>query len=115
MEGPESGRPNSIRRKTARIPYQAPARILVGPRAGYDARVEDISSAGALLTTAADLVAHTSVSVRFPLPMSGIVVTVEAMTRWVKTRGPTHVVGLEFVRPSAEVRREIDAFSSLRD
>ncbi len=115
VEGPESGKPNSIRRKAARIPYQAPARILVGPRAGYDARVEDISSAGALVTTAAEMVAHAAVAVRFPLPMSGIVVTVDAMTRWVKTRGTTHVVGLEFVRPSAEVRREIDAFSALRD
>ncbi|MFO0590307.1 MAG: serine/threonine-protein kinase [Polyangiaceae bacterium] len=115
VEGPDSGRPNSVRRKTPRIPYQAPARVLVGPRAGYDARLEDISSAGALLTTAAALLPQTQVSVRFPLPMSGIVVTVEATTRWVKTRGQTHVVGVEFVRPSAEVRREIDAFSALRD
>ena len=61
------------------------------------------------------MVAHAAVAVRFPLPMSGIVVTVDAMTRWVKTRGTTHVVGLEFVRPSAEVRREIDAFSALPD
>jgi len=113
--GPESGNPTSIRRRAARIPYQAPARILVGPRAGYDARVEDISIAGALLETAADVPVQSAVSVRFPLPMSGRVVTQDAIVRWVRSRGTSRVLGIEFANPAADLTAEIDAYSSLKE
>lgn len=113
--GPESGNPSSIRRKAARIPYQAPARLLVGPRAGYDARVEDISIAGALLETAADVAPHSAIGIRFPLPMSGKVVTQDAIVRWVRARGPSRVLGIEFANPSSDVTLEIEAYSTLKD
>jgi hypothetical protein len=47
------------------------------------------------------------VQVRLPLPTSGRVVTVEGITRWVKTRKDQRALGVEFTNVGADARVEI--------
>lgn len=111
-EAIESQRPDSLRRKAARAPYQAPARILMGAAQGYDARIEDISPHGILLVTAAELIPRRTLLIRFPLPMSGRVVTLDAEVRWTRPRKSVRVVGLQFSKVPADALREIEIFSA---
>jgi hypothetical protein len=103
-------RAEGARRKCPRVPYRAPAR-LVGPAGrGGDARVEDISPGGLLLTTNEPVGENAACLVKVPLPLSGRVVVLPCLVQWVKQRGDTRAAGLEFVHLPDDARREIDHY-----
>lgn len=112
LEHSDTERPGVPSRKATRAPYQAPARVLMPKGTGYDGKIEDISAGGLLLATAVDLPPLTSVLVKFPLPMSGRVVTLDALVRWTRPRKEARAMGLEFSNPPFEVKREIEVFTS---
>lgn len=101
-----------LRRQFVRAPYVTPARILAsaGP---CDGRTEDISEGGALVVTAAECGDGEKVKIRLPLPTSGRVVTLEAVTRWVKTKRGQRAIGVEFVDAGDDVKSEIRHYAEL--
>jgi tRNA A-37 threonylcarbamoyl transferase component Bud32 len=104
-------RPEGPRRMTGRIPYQAPARFFTADGKGHDGKVEDISSAGMLVVTAADIAVEAAIRTKFPLPMSGRVVTLAGTVRWTRPRQSARTVGIEFSQLPGDVRSEIELFS----
>jgi serine/threonine protein kinase len=101
------------RRQFVRAPYVTPVRIVLGVGNTVDGRSEDISEGGLLIVTDTECAQEQQVRVRFPLPTSGRVVQVDALTRWVKTRRNQRAIGLEFQNAPADVRTEIRAYAEL--
>jgi len=86
----------ATRRRFARAPYVTPTRILRANGATFDGRSEDIS-VGGLLVLAPQAFGHEErVKVRFALPITGKLLEVPAIARWVKMARGTGAVGLEF-------------------
>lgn len=86
----------STRRRFARAPYVTPIRILCANGTSIEGRSEDIS-VGGLLVLAPQAFGHEeSVLVRFALPITGKLLEVPAIARWVKKARGTGAIGLEF-------------------
>jgi len=86
----------STRRRFARAPYVTPVRIQCANGTSLEGRSEDIS-VGGLLVLAPQAFGHEeSVSVRFALPITGKLLEVPAIARWVKKARGTGAIGLEF-------------------
>ena len=100
----------SARRKAPRVPYHAPARLLYSGGGGGDARIEDLSSGGLLLTSQETLSVGSAVLLKMALPLSGRIIVAPCVVRWVRERGASRVAGLEFVELPEEARREIELF-----
>lgn len=100
------------RRQFVRAPYVTPVRIVL-PNRTVDGRTEDISEGGVLVVADTECARDTEVKVRLPLPTTGRVVTVEAITRWVKTNRNQRAIGLEFRGASDDVRQEIREYAAL--
>ncbi len=94
------------RRVHQRAGYLAPMRI-TSPEGACDGRTEDISEGGALVIGGQRPPEDTEVSVRFPLPISGSVVSIQARAKWCRTRRGTHAVGIEFLDLPETARSEI--------
>lgn len=94
------------RRIHARAGYLAPMRI-TSSEGACDGRTEDISEGGALVIGGQRPPEDTEVSVRFPLPISGTVVSIQAKAKWCRTRRGTHAVGIEFLDLPETARSEI--------
>jgi len=109
LAGPTPRAPDSgaQRRQYARALYVTPVRIVLGPGKVHDGRTEDISEGGLLIVTQEECAGDQQVQVRLPLPTSGRVVTVEGITRWVKTRKDQRALGVEFTNVGADARVEI--------
>jgi len=85
------------RRRFARAPYVTPARILRANGSTLDGRSEDISVGGLLVLAPQAFEHEERVKVRFALPITGKLLEVPAIARWVKlARGSGGAVGLEF-------------------
>lgn len=89
--------PGASRRRFARAPYVTPARILRDNGTTLDGRSEDISVGGLLVLAAPAFGQAEHVKVRFALPITGKLLEVAAIARWVKMARGTGAVGLEFV------------------
>jgi eukaryotic-like serine/threonine-protein kinase len=86
----------STRRRFARAPYVTPIRILCANGTSLDGRSEDISVGGLLVLAPQAFGQEESVSVRFALPITGKLLEVPAIARWVKKARGTGAIGLEF-------------------
>lgn len=84
------------RRRFARAPFVSPVRILT--QAGhFDGRCEDVSEGGLLMIGEAPIQEGESVRVRFPLPASGAIATIEATARWARNSRGQRAVGVQFL------------------
>ena len=92
---PVSAQP-ATRRRFARAPYVTPARIIRTSGAAFDGRSEDISVGGLLVLAPQAFEHEEHVKVRFALPITGKLLEVAAIARWVKKARGTGAVGLEF-------------------
>jgi c-di-GMP-binding flagellar brake protein YcgR len=86
----------SSRRRFARAPYVTPARIFCENGAILEGRSEDISVGGLLVLAPQAFGQEERVTVRFALPITGKLLEVPAIARWVKKARGTGAVGLEF-------------------
>jgi serine/threonine protein kinase len=86
----------STRRRFARAPYVTPIRILCANGSSIEGRSEDISVGGLLVLAPQAFGQEESVSVRFALPITGKLLEVPAIARWVKKARGTGAIGLEF-------------------
>ena len=86
----------STRRRFARAPYVTPARIFRANGTTLDGRSEDISVGGLLVLAPQAFGQEEQVKVRFALPITGKLLEVPAIARWVKMARGTGAVGLEF-------------------
>jgi hypothetical protein len=86
----------ATRRRFARAPYVTPARIFRSNGATLDGRSEDISVGGLLVLAPQAFSNEERVKVRFALPITGKLLEVPAIARWVKMARGTGAVGLEF-------------------
>jgi c-di-GMP-binding flagellar brake protein YcgR len=86
----------STRRRFARAPYVTPARIFRANGSTLDGRSEDISVGGLLVLAPQAFSNEERVKVRFALPITGKLLEVPAIARWVKMARGTGAVGLEF-------------------
>jgi uncharacterized protein (TIGR02266 family) len=104
-------------RRAPRAPYNTPVRLNV--REGVvDGRSEDISEGGLLVLTLASCAPGQRVSVRFALPMEGIVVSAEADVRWVRAahgvdRQGLNAIGVEFFDLPPATRDSIARYAAL--
>ncbi len=105
------------RRKMPRAAYTTPVQILMGTTA-IDGRSEDISGGGLLVISREPCTANTEVTVRFALPIEGLVVSCKAHVRWVRAaraddvEGP-RAIGLEFIGATPEMSGSIARYVEL--
>ncbi|MBX3183534.1 MAG: protein kinase [Polyangiaceae bacterium] len=100
------------RRRFVRAPYVTPVRIVTA-EGTVDGRTIDLSEGGALILGAADCSADQRVQVKLPLPISGRVLVVEAITRWVKLHHGKRALGVEFLSLPEAASKEIVAYVGL--
>jgi len=86
----------ATRRRFARAPYVTPIRILCANGTALEGRSEDISVGGLLVLAPQAFGQEERVSVRFALPITGKLLEVPAIARWVKKARGTGAIGLEF-------------------
>ncbi|HEX2677162.1 MAG TPA: serine/threonine-protein kinase, partial [Polyangiales bacterium] len=103
----------SHRRQYARAPYVTPVRVLLDGGATYDGRSEDLSEGGLLIVTDYGGADNQRVKLKFPLPLSGRVVTLDARTKWAKTRRGQRATGVELIDVPDDVRSEIQRYVAL--
>ena len=101
------------RRKFVRAPYVTPIRVVLSNNKVADGRSEDISEGGILLVADTGIAANERVKLRLPLPTSGRVVILDAMTKWFKTSRTQRAVGMEFIDAPQDVCDEIRAYAAL--
>jgi len=93
---PLPAQPASTRRRFARAPYVTPIRISCANGTSIEGRSEDISVGGLLVLAPQAFGQEERVSVRFALPITGKLLEVPAIARWVKKARGTGAIGLEF-------------------
>ncbi len=100
-------------RAAPRAPYVTPVRIRRPNGEALDGRTEDISEGGLLILVTGEVEAEESVLVRFALPSSGRLVSVPAVTRWVRSTGGREALGVRFEEPGDKVLGDIRAYVEL--
>jgi eukaryotic-like serine/threonine-protein kinase len=104
-------------RRFPRAPYVTPVSVTL-PTGTVDGRTEDISEGGLLVVCNERCAANVAATVRFALPIEGLVVTCKAHLRWVRsarpgaTEGP-RALGLEFIDAPADVRASVARYVAL--
>ncbi len=111
LEAP-SAAPATRDRSFARAPYVTPIRILSGGRS-FDGHAADVSEGGLLVMVARDATPGEHVTLRFCLPVSGRVVSLEAVTRWKKEARFQLAIGFAFENITEAARAEIHRFVTL--
>ena len=112
---PHSLAPAAPRRRFARAPYLTP--VWVAPETGpaYVGNSEDISHGGLLIHAPHVGDNGADVLVRFALPLTGELVTVRAISRWVRSARTNGATGLQFVDLPDAIGDQIDAFVTALD
>lgn len=113
-KAPTLTQPNEgpARRRFPRAAYLTPVRIVRASGDTIDGRSEDISEGGMLILSPHVIEAKEDVEVRFALPISGDVIGVDAVARWVKgARDNKGAVGVEFKGLSEPARLEIGNYA----
>jgi serine/threonine protein kinase len=109
------------RRRTPRAPYLTPVRVSIGTALQYlDGRSQDISESGMQINLPAALPVGSTVQLRFALPVTGTLVTVNGVVRWCRdARAGAHSIGVEFVGAIEEgesaIRRYIAWFGTQQE
>lgn len=93
---PSLREPGATRRRFARAPYVTLVRISCANGTWLEGRSEDISVGGLLVLAPQAFGQEERVSVRFALPITGKLIAVHAVARWVKKARGTGAIGLEF-------------------
>ena len=102
------------RRRAARTAYVTPVSIILRGGERIDGRSEDISEGGLLVVTPKPCRDGEAVRVRFALPITGQVVTLPAIARWVRSaRDGRGAVGLELLTPPSDARQTIARYAAL--
>jgi serine/threonine-protein kinase len=103
--------PADTRRQFRRASYLAAVRVIRAGDSVFDARCEDISEGGMLLL-GPNLVEHGEIiKVRFALPISGEVVTLDAEARWHRgARDGKGAIGVRFIDISSAARALISQY-----
>ncbi len=101
------------RRVFARAPYVALSALQRDKGHAQDARVEDISEGGVLVVGREAYTQGETLRIRFGLPISGRVIALTAVVRWVRTARGAPVIGLEFNNLPDTARTEIRQYVSL--
>lgn len=113
---PDTTVPVEQRRRFVRAPYTSPARIVRADGSFADGQIEDVSEGGMLLVADSPCTPGETVTLKVPLPVSGRVVQLEAITRWGRRRTGRMATGLEFVNAPeealADIRRYVELMSS---
>jgi hypothetical protein len=102
--------PSDQRRRFPRAPYVTPVRILRAAGKNIDGRSEDISVGGLLVVLSTRCDQDELVKVRFALPITGKLVDLAAVTKWVKTARGTEAVGLQFTAIPPETLETIEHY-----
>jgi eukaryotic-like serine/threonine-protein kinase len=95
------------KRRFARAPYVTRLHITLPDGSFLDSRSEDISEGGLLVFTTERCPDGATVHVAFALPLTGRIVSLTAVARWVRSGRAAGTVGLEFDAPPADVRAAI--------
>lgn len=103
----------SRRRNYVRAPYVSPGRILMPNGNSADGRTEDISEGGLLMVMEGACDDGQRVRVRMVVPVSGRVVELEGITKWIKSRRNQLAIGVEFTSVAEDVRAEIRSYVAL--
>jgi serine/threonine-protein kinase len=98
------------RRRFARAPYVTPVRIYCQDAPPMDGSSEDISVGGILVLVPEACRDNERVQVRFALPLTGQVIVVPALGRWVKSSRDTDAVGFEFLALPPDVQALLERF-----
>lgn len=101
------------KRRFARAPYVTPVRLVLDEGLVVDGRTADISEGGALVLSDAECSADRPVKLRIPLPTSGRVMSVDAVTRWTKRHREDRTIGVEFEELPPVVREDIATYVRL--
>jgi serine/threonine protein kinase len=111
LEAPKPA-PSPRERNFARAPFVTPIRVL-SDTGSFDGHAADISEGGLLALVPRETKPAPNVKLRFCLPVSGRVVTLDAVTRWSKEARFQLAVGFAFESIADEARAEIHRFVSL--
>jgi tRNA A-37 threonylcarbamoyl transferase component Bud32 len=104
------------RRKLVRASYVTPVHLVMGD-VTIDARTEDISTGGLLVICRQLCPTDRRGTIRFALPMDGLVVALDVHVRWVRAaraddpEGP-RALGVEFIDPPADMTASIERYVS---
>lgn len=98
------------RRRYARAPYVTPVRIVLPTGELLDGRSEDISEGGLLVSTPRPCNNEERVEVRFALPMTGKILRLAVISRWVRAARRSGAVGLEFLDLPLDARQVIATY-----
>ncbi|HKU37521.1 MAG TPA: serine/threonine-protein kinase [Polyangiales bacterium] len=109
---PTAAQPQA-RRVHARAPYVALATLQRSAGPALDARIEDLSEGGVLMVVREGYTQGEHLRLRFSLPISGRVLALPAVVRWVRSARGTPVIGLEFRELPEAARSEIRQYVSL--
>lgn len=101
------------RRRHTRAAYITPVRVVLADGSAKDGRSEDISEGGILVLLEGPPRVGDAVSVRFALPISGHIVSVDGTVRWIVDARRPAAVGLEFKELSGEAGDGIRKYVSL--
>jgi hypothetical protein len=100
-------------RVVARAPYEAPVRVVSGPRT-FDGRIEMVSQSDVVVLLPAGLADGERVSTRFALPMSQKVVSIPTGVAKREARpGGTESVTLAFSIVDEALRKELEGYVKL--
>jgi uncharacterized protein (TIGR02266 family) len=110
---PAAQPPVEARRGHARAPYVSVAALQRDTGVTSSARTEDISEGGVLAISEEPYAAGEVVRVRFALPISGRIASVNATVRWVKKARGAPATGLEFIDLPDAARVEIQRYVAL--
>lgn len=101
------------RRRHERQPYVAPVHVILSNGKTLDGRSEDISEGGLLVVVRQPCATGDRAQARFATPMSGRVVTVDVILRWVRDARGRSAAGLEFQSLPDPIRGEIAEYVRL--
>jgi serine/threonine-protein kinase len=113
----ESSRSVPDQRRAPRAPYATPVRMTL-PDGVIDGRSEDISEGGLLVIAGAAPPVNARLSIRFAMPMEGIVVACDARVRWTRSArldatDGRHALGIEFIDAPAQLTASIARYMEL--
>jgi serine/threonine protein kinase len=97
-------------RSHARAPYVTPAVVFDSNGAVLDARSEDISVGGILVTAARDLRLGEKLRIRFALPGTGAAAILQGVVRWTRPARGRTAMGIEFTDASPAIQFAIQSF-----
>jgi serine/threonine-protein kinase len=97
-------------RHFARAPYVAPIRVVDASGVVRDGQTADLSEGGLLAMLSAPIELGTKVTLRVGLPVSGRIVQLDGVARWMREARHRRAIGFEFAEPAPDARDEIRRF-----